>query len=117
MTEPVVDDLVAQLKEDGELDGYGCEKAKAALATAFNRGVAYSAQVVADLRALIMSSNHGNPDLYAGASVEKYTGDYQLAGEIRAVYTTKAGKVRYVVEHFPGFQHIYSAANIRPLKK
>jgi hypothetical protein len=50
-----------------------------------------------------------------GDLVEKYTGDYQLIGEIRAIFTTRAGKVRYVVEHEPGFLHIYSGANIRLL--
>lgn len=50
-----------------------------------------------------------------GDAVEKYTGDYQLKGEVRAVFTTKAGKTRYVVEHEPGFLHIYSGANIRKL--
>lgn len=48
-----------------------------------------------------------------GDKVEKYTGDYQLIGEIRAVFTTTKGKVRYVVEHEPGFLHIYSGHNIR----
>lgn len=54
--------------------------------------------------------------LYAvGDRVEKHTGDYQLGGEVRGVLRTKSGKVRYVVEHAPGFLHIYSEANIRPL--
>jgi hypothetical protein len=48
-----------------------------------------------------------------GDKVLKYTGDYQLEGEVRAVFTTKAGKVRYVVEHHPGFLHIYSEANLK----
>ncbi len=48
-----------------------------------------------------------------GDKVLKYTGDYQLEGEIRAIFTTKAYKVRYVVEHKPGFLHIYSEANIK----
>lgn len=47
-----------------------------------------------------------------GDKVRKVTGDYQLDGEIRAVFETKAGKVRVVVEHEPGFLHIYSEANI-----
>lgn len=54
------------------------------------------------------------PVFAIGASVEKYTGDYQLPGEVRAVFTTRAQKVRYVVEHHPGFLHIYSASNLRP---
>lgn len=53
--------------------------------------------------------------LGVGVRVLKYTGDYQLKGEIRAVFTTKAGRVRYVVEHEPGFLHIYSENNIKPI--
>lgn len=48
-----------------------------------------------------------------GARVEKYTGDYQLEGEVRAVFTTRAGKTRYVVEHDPGFLHIYNGGQLR----
>lgn len=48
-----------------------------------------------------------------GDQVEKYTGDYQMKGEVRAVFETKAGNVRYVVEHEPGFLHIYSYSNLR----
>lgn len=48
-----------------------------------------------------------------GDQVVKHTGDYQLAGEVRARFTTKAGKVRYVVEHEPGFLHIYGEHNLR----
>jgi hypothetical protein len=54
-------------------------------------------------------------DFQIGQKVLKFTGDYQLPGEVRAVFTTKAGKVRYVVEHDPGFLHIYSAQNLKPL--
>lgn len=50
-----------------------------------------------------------------GDIVEKFTGDYQLTGEVRAVLTTKAGKLRYVVEHSPGFLHIYAESNLRPV--
>lgn len=50
-----------------------------------------------------------------GDRVMKFTGDYQLRGEVRAVFTTKAGNTRYVVEHEPGFLHIYSEKNIRHL--
>ena len=52
-----------------------------------------------------------------GEKVRKVTGDYQLDGEVRAVFTTIAGKVRVVVEHEPGFLHIYSEANISPKNK
>lgn len=47
--------------------------------------------------------------------VLKYTGDYQLEGEIRSVFTTKKGKTRYVVEHDNGILHIYSDANLKLL--
>lgn len=47
-----------------------------------------------------------------GDQVRKVTGDYQLDGEVRAVFTTKAGKERFVVEHEPGFLHIYSEKNL-----
>lgn len=50
-----------------------------------------------------------------GDKVLKYTGDYQIEGEIRAVFDTKAGKVRYVVEHYGGMLHIYSDNNLRLL--
>lgn len=48
-----------------------------------------------------------------GDIVLKYSGDYQLEGEVRSVFTTKSGKIRYVVEHDPGFLHIYSKSNIK----
>ncbi|NDD84071.1 hypothetical protein EBZ38_07325 [bacterium] len=47
-----------------------------------------------------------------GDKVYKYTGDYQLAGEVRAAFTTSAGKERYVVEHYGGMLHIYSEKNL-----
>lgn len=52
-------------------------------------------------------------EIKIGDRVLKFTGDYQLEGEVRAVFTTKAGKVRYVVEHSPGFLHIYGPTNIK----
>lgn len=48
-----------------------------------------------------------------GDQVEKFTGDYHLPGEIRMAGTTKSGKMRYVVEHDPGFLHIYNENNLR----
>jgi len=48
-----------------------------------------------------------------GDEVEKYTGDYQLAGVVVAKFCTTAGKLRFVVEHIPGFLHIYSENNLR----
>lgn len=53
------------------------------------------------------------PKFKIGDFVEKYTGDYQLTGHVVAVFSTRSGKVRYVVEHFEGLLHIYSAANLR----
>jgi hypothetical protein len=52
-------------------------------------------------------------DFRIGDTVEKYTGDYQLSGVVRAAFYTGAGKARYVIEHFPGFLHIYSGAQLR----
>jgi len=51
-----------------------------------------------------------------GDRVRKVTGDYQLEGTVRAVFTTEAGKVRYVVEHKAekgGFLHIYAPGNLQ----
>lgn len=53
--------------------------------------------------------------LAVGDRVEKFTGDYQLSGEVRCSFTTRAGKVRLVVEHDPGFLHIYGPQNLRLL--
>ena len=52
---------------------------------------------------------------HIGQRVLKHTGDYQLEGEVRAAFTTSRGKVRFVVEHSPGFLHIYSEQNLRPV--
>lgn len=52
-----------------------------------------------------------------GDKVYKHSGDYQLLGEVRGRAITKAGKFRYVVEHEPGFLHIYSAANLRLVRR
>jgi len=53
-----------------------------------------------------------------GEQVEKFTGDYQLPGEIRAVFSLwDGGPVRYVVKHEAKgggfFCHIYTATNLR----
>ncbi len=45
--------------------------------------------------------------------VRKVTGDYQLDGIVVAIFKTLKGNVRYVVEHEPGFLHIYSGANLK----
>ena len=54
-----------------------------------------------------------------GDKVEKYTGDYTIPGEVRAIFTMKNGAVRYVVEHEAvgggAFLHIYSEKNLRPI--
>ena len=55
-----------------------------------------------------------------GDRVEKWTGDYTIAGEVRAVFTNRAGKTRYVVEHeipgcVGGILHIYGPQNLRAL--
>lgn len=50
-----------------------------------------------------------------GDRVVKSSGDYTLSGEVRAAFLTKAGKVRFVVDHSPaapGLLHIYGPANI-----
>lgn len=50
-----------------------------------------------------------------GDRVVKATGDYTLSGEVRASFTTKAGKIRFVVDHgptAPGLLHIYGPTNL-----
>jgi len=54
---------------------------------------------------------------FVGEQVEKYTGDYQLTGEVRAVFTTTKDKIRVVVEHTPGFLHIYNPEQLRSLER
>lgn len=48
-----------------------------------------------------------------GDLVEKYTGDYQVIGEVRMIGATKAGKLRYVIEIDPGFLMIYNESQLR----
>lgn len=48
-----------------------------------------------------------------GDRVLKHTGDYQLEGTVLGAFETKAGKIRYVVEHDMGILHIYSDANLK----
>ena len=56
-----------------------------------------------------------------GDLVEKFTGDYKLQGEVRAVFTThEGGPVRYVVAHdlfgiggTGRILHIYAPSNLR----
>lgn len=49
--------------------------------------------------------------------VEKYTGDYQIKGIVVGHAVTTKGLPRYVVEHEPGFLHIYSEANLRRVEE
>lgn len=56
-----------------------------------------------------------NPSFRLGQLVEKYTGDYQVVGEVRAVFWTRAGKLRYVVEldPCPGLLYIFNQTQLR----
>lgn len=54
-----------------------------------------------------------NTELHIGDKVYKHSGDYQMHGEVRQTLWTKAGKLRYVVEHDPGFLHIYNGEQLR----
>ena len=45
--------------------------------------------------------------------VEKYTGDYQIAGIVVACFYTLNHKQRYVVEHEKGILHIYNETQLR----
>ena len=47
-----------------------------------------------------------------GDRVRKVGGDYEIDGEVRAAFTNSRGAERYVVEHRPGFLHIYSERNL-----
>ncbi|WP_234895022.1 hypothetical protein [Agrobacterium vitis] len=55
-----------------------------------------------------------------GDLVEKHTGDYTAKGEVRGIFATTRGAVRYVVEHQAdgggSFCHIYSEKNLRSLQ-
>jgi hypothetical protein len=52
-----------------------------------------------------------------GDPVYKFTGDYQIFGEVRGVFTMAGGAVRYAVEHKAegggSFLHVYSEANLQ----
>ncbi|WP_197434739.1 hypothetical protein [Agrobacterium vitis] len=56
-----------------------------------------------------------------GDLVEKHTGDYTAKGEVRGIFATTRGAVRYVVEHQAdgggSFCHIYSEKNLRPARR
>lgn len=50
-----------------------------------------------------------------GDDVQKATGAYKALGEIRSVYTTRKGDIRYVVQVWPqGFQMIWSDKELVP---
>lgn len=51
-----------------------------------------------------------------GDAVEKYTGDYTMPGIIVSLFKTSRGHDRVVVEHEPGFLHIYNTTQIRKIK-
>lgn len=51
-----------------------------------------------------------------GDKVERYPSDFQLEGEVCAVFTTKHGQVRYVVEHAPDNHHIYTGSQLLPVQ-
>lgn len=50
-----------------------------------------------------------------GDKVRKVTGDYHLNGILLCMFKTTKGKVRCVVEHRPGFLHIYSPQQLKKL--
>lgn len=52
-------------------------------------------------------------DLAPLDKVRKVTGDYQLDGVIVAIFKTLKGHIRVVVEHEPGFLHIYNPSQLR----
>ena len=47
-----------------------------------------------------------------GDKVRKVSGDYHLDGVIVSIFTTLKGNVRVVVEHDPGFLHIYNPTQL-----
>lgn len=56
-----------------------------------------------------------------GQQVRKVTGDYQIDGEVRSVFTKASGETRLVVEHKAegggSFLHIYAEANLTLLER
>lgn len=58
-----------------------------------------------------------------GQQVKKVTGDYQISGVVRAVFTKCDGATRIVVEHTVkdehgegSFLHIYGPSNLKSLE-
>lgn len=60
-------------------------------------------------------------DFSVGQRVRKVTGEYNIDGEVRAVFTKADGAARLVVEHTAegggSFLHIYSAANLAAIEE
>lgn len=60
-------------------------------------------------------------NLKIGDRVKKVTGDYQITGEVRSIFTTSAGATRVAVEHKAegggSFLHIYSLHNLELCKE
>lgn len=56
-----------------------------------------------------------------GDTVLKHTGEYNIQGEVRSVFTKKDGAVRLVVEHQAegggSFLHIYGEGNLTLIKR
>lgn len=62
--------------------------------------------------------------LSAGVKVKKVTGDYNIVGVVRSVFTTGNMAIRVVVEHTVAdehgsgsFLHIYSPANLEVISQ
>lgn len=72
-----------------------------------------------DIAAITEAFAEMEGELKVGDMVWKSSGDYNIHGEVRAVFTTRSGKVRYVVEHKAegggSFCHIYSRSNLSRL--
>lgn len=68
-----------------------------------------------EISAARLSLTHPHGEIGVGADVEKVSG-YRWPGEVRSVFTTRAGKVRFVVEctvpEVAGALHIYSGDQI-----
>lgn len=61
---------------------------------------------------------------YIGQQVKKVTGDYQISGVVRSVFTKGDGATRIVVEHTVkdeygdgSFLHIYGPSNLKSLEE
>lgn len=52
------------------------------------------------------------PKFKVGDKVRKVSGDYHLDGIVVSKFETQADKERFVVEHEPGFLHIYNGTQL-----